>query len=66
MKWDPNLDSLPEQPNLPQSYCPGCDLARSQWPERGYVRGNLQYCCEDCAETLKCSCADAHLGATSS
>jgi hypothetical protein len=51
---------------LTRESCPGCNLARSEWPLEGCTRGNLQYCCEDCAEGRKCSCADAHLGAVSS
>ena len=52
-------------PNQPSPVCPGCDLPLNQWPERGVVRANLQYCCEDCADGFKCSCGEKHLGAIS-
>ena len=65
MKRNPNLDSPNEQPIPARDNCPGCDLPRSTWPQGGCVRGSREYCCEDCAEGRRCSCADAHLGAIS-
>jgi hypothetical protein len=62
---DPGPDVSSHRPNPPQPVCPGCDLTLNNWPNRGYVRGNLQYCCEDCADGFKCSCGDKHLGAVS-
>jgi len=55
-----------DRPKPPQTVCPGCDLIRSSWPERGYVYGDLQYCCQDCADGFRCYCGDKHLGAIAS
>jgi len=50
---------------LTPSRCPGCGLPLEDWPERGVAHAGQQYCCDDCAEGYKCSCADKHLGAVS-
>jgi hypothetical protein len=52
-------------PNQPASRCPGCGLPLEDWPERGAACSNPEYCCDDCAGGIKCSCADKHLGAVS-
>jgi hypothetical protein len=60
----PNI--TPEtNPIRPGSQCPGCGLPLEAWPERGTAAADPGYCCSDCAQGIKCSCADKHLGAVS-
>ena len=59
------MDTENKTADLSTSRCPGCGLPLEDWPNRGVLHAGFQYCCGDCAEGYKCSCADKHLGAVS-
>jgi hypothetical protein len=44
--------------------CPGCGLPLEDWPQSERTQAG-DYCCSDCAQGVKCSCSDKHLGAVS-
>ena len=41
-------------PPLPA--CPGCGMAKNDWPGEGYTHDNQSYCCQGCAEGTGCTC----------
>lgn len=45
--------------------CPGCGMARADWPETGYTYDERRYCCQGCAEGTGCTCAEEDLGSMS-
>ena len=55
-----NINSMPAK-----LQCPGCGLPLEDWPEGGVAHADGDYCCSDCAQGVKCSCSDKHLGAVS-
>lgn len=42
--------------------CPACGRARASWPDEGYVRAGLEYCCQGCAEGNGCTCFQKSVG----
>jgi hypothetical protein len=36
--------------------CPACGMARASWPDEGYVRAGVEFCCQGCAEGTGCTC----------
>jgi hypothetical protein len=36
--------------------CPGCGMAKNDWPGEGYTHEGQSYCCQGCAEGTGCTC----------
>src|SRR5438045_5113875 len=61
-KWDRKLmlieidenDSLVS--SIPLPACPGCRMAKNEWPGEGYTHDGETYCCQGCAEGTGCIC----------
>jgi hypothetical protein len=39
--------------------CPGCAMAKNEWPGEGYTHEGETYCCQGCAEGSACTCVGA-------
>jgi hypothetical protein len=38
--------------------CPGCAMAKNEWPGEGYTHDGQTYCCQGCAEGTGCTCVN--------
>jgi hypothetical protein len=50
----PTTSSSPESGPAPT--CPGCGMAKNDWPGEGYTHEGQSYCCQGCAEGTGCTC----------
>jgi hypothetical protein len=42
----------------PVPACPGCAMAKNEWPGEGYTHDGQTYCCQGCAEGTGCTCVN--------
>lgn len=44
-------------PNSQLEFCPRCGMYRKDWlGKEGFMREDLEYCCQGCAENTGCTC----------
>jgi hypothetical protein len=42
--------------------CPACGMERASWPDEGYVRAGVEFCCQGCADGSGCTCFQKNVG----
>ena len=56
MKGGPPDESDSLVNSIPLPACPGCRMAKNEWPGEGYTHDGQTYCCQGCAEDTGCIC----------